>query len=203
MLRPLATLTIAALALPTLAIAEGKGLSDKEFEAILKERGAKVPIGAVLTDEQFEAYSEKVAKDVASDRLDRFRLFNTCRPMELTIEELVEDEVSIGLTEKALQAAAESRLRAARLYTKDNIKAHSASLYVNVKVVGQAFVVSVWYFKGVADEFGVFSTAVTWYTGSTGTHGRNAGFILSSLSRHLDKFLADYLRVNEAACEAR
>ena len=76
--RPLATLTLAALALPTLAIAQGKGLSDKEFEAILKERGAKVPIGVVLTDEQFKAYSEKVAGDVA---LDRFELFNACLPM--------------------------------------------------------------------------------------------------------------------------
>ena len=33
-----------------------------------------------------------------------------------------------------------------------------------------------------------------------GAHGQNANFIVSSLSELLDKFLAEYLRVNEAAC---
>ena len=112
-----------------------------------------------------------------------------------------------------MQAAAESRLRAARLYavTGDSLedvienvmKVGGACLYVYVRVVGAAFHVSVEYNKVVKDRFGRANRAVTWVTRSTGTHGRDAGFILSDLSRHLDKFLADYLRVNEAACEAR
>ena len=36
--------------------------------------------------------------------------------------------------------------------------------------------------------------------GSTGTHGGDAGFILSAVSQHLDKFLVEYLRVNEENC---
>ena len=41
---------------------------------------------------------------------------------------------------------------------------------------------------------------VTWQSGSTGTHGTDSSFILSNVSRHLDKFLAEYLRVNEEDC---
>ena len=39
-----------------------------------------------------------------------------------------------------------------------------------------------------------------WNTTSYGTHSGNAGFILQSVSEHLDRFVLEYLRVNEAAC---
>ena len=42
--------------------------------------------------------------------------------------------------------------------------------------------------------------ASTWDIGSFGTHGGNAGYILQSVSEHLDRFVLEYLRVNEAAC---
>ncbi|MCY4584606.1 MAG: hypothetical protein OXB98_01065 [Bryobacterales bacterium] len=135
------------------------------------------------------------------ERLERFQLFNACRPMNLTIT-LADDKAAIGLTKEALQAAVESRLRAARLYTEDYAKSNGSWLFVNVLVVGRAFNITVLYHKMVTDEFGVTSPASTWGAagGITGTHGGDAGYIVSSLSRHLDKFLAEYLRVNEAAC---
>ena len=49
--------------------------------------------------------------------IKRFQLFNACRPMRLVVERLGDDATEIGLKKEALQAAAESRLRAARLYT--------------------------------------------------------------------------------------
>ena len=135
-------------------------------------------------------------------RLERFQLFNACRPMKLMIEGLDDDAEAIGLTKEALQAAVESRLRAARLYTEDYAKANGSWLYVNVHLVGRAFSIKVLYHKIVTDEFGVTAPASTWGAvgGSTGTHSGDAGYIVSSLSRTLDEFLAGYLRVNEAAC---
>lgn len=143
-----------------------------------------------------------IGQGAASGR-ERFELFNACKPMQLVIERLPGEAADIGLARGALQAAAESRLRAARLYTEDSAKAGFAYLYVNVHVVGAAHAISVEYKKIVTDAFGIPNMATTWNTRSTGTHGRgSAGFILSHLSRHLDRFLSAYLRANEEACGA-
>ena len=120
--------------------------------------------------------------------LERFQLFNACRPMELVIEQLVDDAADIGLTRETLQAAAESRLRAARLYTEDRKKAGYARLYVYVHMVRRVFSVSVEYEKPVTDEFGRSGFPPTWRSSSIGAYGGNAGYIVQSLSRHLDKF---------------
>ena len=136
----------------------------------------------------------------SASRLERFELFNACRPMRLLVESLPDAAEGIGLARETPQAAAESRLRAARLYTEDYEKADFSFLYVNVNVVGRAFHISVEYHKTVTDEFGQSGGAITWKTGSTGTHGGNGGYIVSALSQYLDEFLAAYLRVNGSAC---
>ena len=53
----------------------------------------------------------------ASDKGERFELFNQCRPMALFFQVLDDDDPPIGLRREAIRAAAESRLRAARLYS--------------------------------------------------------------------------------------
>lgn len=78
-----------------------------------------------------------IAGQDSSNRRERLELFNACRPMELAIEQLHSASADIGLTREALQAAAESRLRAARLYTEDWRRADGAWLYVKVSVVGR------------------------------------------------------------------
>ena len=133
-------------------------------------------------------------------QIERFELFNACRPMRLVIEGLPDDASTLGLTKEALQAAAESRLRAARLYTEDMAKADYAFLYVNVNVVGKTFNILVEYEKILTDRFGVTGKATTWESGGAGTHDWDTSYIVSNLSRYLDKFLAAYLRVNEPAC---
>ena len=71
--------------------------------------------------------------------LDRFQLFNNCEAMRLVVENLPAGAADIGLTEKRLQFAAESRLRGARLYTSDDSQPY---LHVNANVVGTAFHIS-------------------------------------------------------------
>ena len=119
---------------------------------------------------------------------DRFELFNACRPMMLEVERLPSDAQAVGLTDERIQLAAESRLRAARLYTESIGKANAASLYINIHVVGRAHRITVKYLKLVTDlATNSDQLATTWGTGSTGTHGEDAGlisnFIIQGLSR--------------------
>ena len=69
--------------------------------------------------------------------LDRFQLFNECRPMDLLVEEVSSDADEIDLATASILAAVESRLRSARLY--DSETPLSPYLYVNVNVSGLAF----------------------------------------------------------------
>ena len=131
------------------------------------------------------------------ERHDRFQLFANCEPMGFLVEELNEDAAKIGLGEESIQAAGESRLRSARLYNADALQ----YLYIQVTVTGQAFNTAMQYKKIVHDPLsGEIGSATAWYANSTGTHAGNSGFILSSVSRHLDEFLVEFLRVNEEAC---
>ena len=117
--------------------------------------------------------------------IDRFQLFNNCDPMALVVESLHDD-------------AAESRLRGARLYTSDRSRAY---LYVNVTVAGKAFSASLKYAKKMRDlATGNAGVASAWSRGITGTHGQEPDYIASGLSELLDRFLTEYLRVNESAC---
>ena len=135
---------------------------------------------------------------------DRFKLFNACRPMMLVVETPDSAAQAVGLTKERIQLAAESRLRAARLYTESREKANYTFLYINSGARGPAYSISVQYMKWVTDLVNNSNGhATTWETGSGGTHGGDAGFIIQHLSRHLDEFLAGYLRVNESACDRR
>ena len=130
--------------------------------------------------------------------VDRFQLFNNCEPMGLLVEGLRDDAADIGLTEERVHVAVESRLRGARLYTSDQSRPY---LYVNVAVVGSSFNASLYYNKQFFDlASGLSSKAVTWFISSTGMHGQDSAYIVSSLSGPLDKFITEYLRVNESAC---
>ena len=153
---------------------------------------ALLPLVALLT-------TMAVGQDAASGQ-ERLEFFNACRPMQLLVENLGDDATDVGLTREMLQAAAESRLRAARLYSEDRESSDGATLYVNINVYRTSYTILPHYRKAVTDAFATTGSAVTWFTGSTGTHGGDAGYIVSALSRHLDEFLAAYLRVNEPAC---
>ena len=146
--------------------------------------------------------STAIGQNTELDRsYQRFELYNACDPMEIVIEKLSDDARAIGITNESLQVAAESRLRAARLYTDDAAKASGSYLYLLVGVSGRAFLAEIGYAKPVADHFGQHAGVLTWRSGPViGTHGRDSGFIMSSVYRELDRFLVEYLRVNEEAC---
>ena len=144
--------------------------------------------------------SQTVSLEDVRRHLEHFKLFNDCRPMQFVVESLDADARSVGLTEPAVSAAIESRLRSARLYTDD---ADQAFLAANIQVVGPAVIVTVSYKKYVVDSFGSLGFAETWSAGFVGSHGNDGAGVMSHLSRNLDEFLSAYLRVNESACDSR
>ena len=134
------------------------------------------------------------------EQVFRFRLLANCEPMGLVVEGLNEAAAKIGLTKETIQAAAESRLRSARLYNREG----DQYLYINVNVVERAFSISLRYNKQFYDPLSdIVLEAITWTRGTTGIAGSGSGFILSTASGLLDEFLVEYLRVNEAACGKR
>ena len=140
--------------------------------------------------------------DSRSSKYERFQLYSGCSPMFLSavVEEKDAAATTIGLTQQAIEAAVESRLRSARLY---DAKA-SQMLSVNVIVVGSAFSVSMDYYKVLLDPLSQEKgPAPTWSSNWVGTHGQRGGYILSWVSQNMDQFLVEYLRVNEAACKGR
>lgn len=139
------------------------------------------------------------AQDEPAYSWDGFRLLTFCGQTRLLVEGLHQDAAQIGLTKNSIETLVRSRLRAARIYTENLAGQY---LYVNVNVVGSAYGIRLSFNKPVKDSFTQrVSTAETWDSSSTGTHGRDAGFILQSISQHIDKFIDDYLRVNADYCE--
>ena len=71
-------------------------------------------------------------------------------------------------------------------------------------MVGRAFHVEVQHRKGLRDPLtSETGTAGTWDRSVTGTHSGEGEYIVGPVTRHLDEFLDEYLRVNEAACTTR
>ena len=128
---------------------------------------------------------------------DRFELWNGCRPMGLIVENLSKAATDIGLTTTAIEVAARSRLRSARLYAD----ASEPLLWISVTAVSTAHAVIVGYHKWVKDEASdITEIAMTWFVGSAGLHGRSAPNVLSVVTGFTDKFIDEYLRVNADAC---
>ncbi len=135
-------------------------------------------------------------------KFDRFRLWNECRPLEFKVNSLSDDATSIGLTKNAIEVTIRSRLRAARLYGDDYAETAAATLFISVLVLGPAFNTILEYTKVVRDRVTGFDNwAPTWRIGATGTHGRNSGYILGSVAEDTDRFIDEYLRVNDDACK--
>ena len=133
----------------------------------------------------------------AAEELDRFALFAACAPMRLVVERLDADATEFGLTEDAIRNAAESRLRSARLYDAQGQQV----LYIAVRVHGYLARITLHYNKLLHDALtGGREYAPTWIDGSIGVYLGDTGSVVSELGLLLDRFLVEYLRVNEAAC---
>lgn len=141
--------------------------------------------------------SHAFAQETITD-LDRFKLFFMCSPVSLDVA-LQLDDTEFDLTQDRVATAIRSRLRAARIYNAEYVEPW---LDVHVHVIGNAFsldfVLSRWLLDPVVSQSE--GPAVTWSVRATGTHANDPQYIVSALTEYTDRFIDDYLRVNEASC---
>lgn len=148
----------------------------------------------------FCAIVPKTQAEVSAELIEKFELFNACNPVRLAVADLSPDAKKINLTKEAIINSVESRLRSGRILSDKSIYL----LYTVVSVTEDAFAIQLKFYKRVRDyhfpDELPYGPAITWSTGSFGIHDKTANYILSALSVHVDKFLVEYFRVNEKAC---
>ena len=120
----------------------------------------------------------------------------------MLVENLGNESAEIGLTKERIETLVRSRLQAARIYPPDRDAGYLLPfIYVKVSVGRTVFGVDFSFLKFfkdlVTNETG---HAATWERGGTGTHGRDAGYILQFISKYTDEFIDEYLRVNGEDC---
>ena len=149
------------------------------------------------------------AADGRVNERDRFQLWADCRAVGLEIDPLRGGHPHFQLTLHAVEIAARSRLRAAGLY---NATKYVGLLIVFINMVRvdwlfneagkQPFSIAIRYYKLMKDIMsGESNLAVAWHAGSVGLG--DPAFVLSAVSRKVDEFIDEYLRVNRDACEKR
>ena len=133
-------------------------------------------------------------------RQRRVQLFNNCEQMSLSVQFMSKDSAIANIEdiEDRIQTMAESRLRAARLFTDSA----SNNLYVGLTVSGPAFSAYMHYAKPLYDAVsGLTCRSPSWlFQVGSGTHGGNAEGVLHRVSEAIDLFVLEYLRVNDSVC---
>ena len=141
------------------------------------------------------------ATDATGPITERRTLYTACAPMNFfVVGPDPENSQKIGLTEQAVENAVESRLRTARLYAPPAKQERVQYLYVVTTIVGPAFHLQVELKRRLDLGYGHTGYATVWTSGTVGTHGGQGQYLLGVVSKHLDRFIASYLRVNEAHC---
>ena len=147
---------------------------------------------------------EQAGAECEADEIDCFFVWTGCASVGVAVNV---DDNEIGLQRNGITNAAESRLRAANVFSPSEAEiASNGVLLIRVDLVGSAFEVSFDFYKPgmqLRDDYGFRGVASTWRESITGTHGGNSAFVMEVVRRLLDQFMNDYLRVNAPACEAR
>lgn len=148
---------------------------------------------ASTASERIKSLAERLTTDI-------IQLGTECGRVGLVVR--VHDSEENQLTEEAVSIAARSRLRAARLYAAPGTQAMGI-LQARVMLSEDEFTYRLWFEKEQLDLMsGIRDWSPTgWDQWRFGGHGGNANFVLSSITRSLDKFIDNYLRVNEFARE--
>ena len=116
------------------------------------------------------------------------------------IESATVDAGSIDLTEDRIRTHVELRLRSAGLTPGDDLMKNKAFLYVKINVRGAAVHLAVEYARRVVfttDDRPYRYVAKTWQSVGVGTHAGDTAYIMEGLDAHLDRFLNEYLKVNQ------
>ena len=136
----------------------------------------------------------------AQESQAKFQLYTACAPVDLSVGYSPLDEGNLRLDESTIATAVRSRLRSARIYT--NKPDPLVSLTVSVYVTGNAYNIQFNFIQVLWNPVTkTAGAAITWIDGNSGTHGYDEGYILEVIRRLVDRFIDEYLEVNDSACE--
>ena len=177
----------------------------------------RIALGIALVALGGACAGEQPADPERPAQRERFNLFNDCAPIRVTVFSLGRSHL-----EAPTRDAAESRLRAARLFDshvdvfeeafdnegdRDPDTFNPGTLYISVtgtlpeSNLFSSYRVNIDYRKPVMDlASGLVFRISTWRTLAVEGGRADDAVILSAVSRQLDEFLAAYLRVNAEAC---
>ena len=125
-------------------------------------------------------------------KADRFSLYNLCAPVSLVVDPLPKDAATIGLAKSQLEALAESRLRAADLYSDDALTI--------LRVGASRYAIELQYMKPVIDVASNEAETIRTFSRTAAVRDGTAAGVMLEVSKLLDLFLVEYERVNESAC---
>ena len=141
------------------------------------------------------------------NRNPRFELYTGCAPVGLLVAMAAENVP--GLTRSAVEIAARSRLRGARIFdglvgSIDLRERESPVLHVFITGYEpiNSFSIQLVLYKPVHDTVsGASGMAITWQGDVyVGHHAGNGGYVLQSHAQRMDEFIDQYLAANERAC---
>lgn len=153
------------------------------------------------TDEQVMREFEVEEKRFKAER-KTFRLLHNCDKVAFLIF-FSDDSNMKGLSKDRLKIVVESRLRGARLF-REIFPAVNPMLSVSVFANERWYGVDLEFQKLLFDPHSEITQPIkTWETRTTEKNNGNAEDVVGTLSRLLDEFIVEYLRVNEKACEGK
>ena len=167
----------------------------------LASLGASAELTPDEKDELLELRREVAAEVVAEaphGPADNFHLWTRCAPIIVSLGGVDED------LRESVKGAAESRLRAARLWPRSNSTVATILAIDVSRGEGWTFRISIGIKKLLFDPI----SGTTGFAYSHNSGGNNYGAygtapdetIRNVVADLLDRFIADYLRVNESAC---
>ena len=159
---------------------------------------------SVLAQEPSDFNSwESLAED-----FDRFQFFNACEGMSHYVRITGEGRHDSAPSKAEIANAIESRLRASRVYEDDLDTTRKSYFNLYLNFAGSAASLRVGFEKpGFVDPYSKHRSATsprgmeTWQKNWVVQGAYDSGDILAQVSKYLDEFLVNYLRVNsEEAC---
>ena len=162
-----------------------------------------------VASSQDERTDDEWWDDYVAVGVDRFQFFNACQGMGYYVGISGNGSNDSALSESEIANAIESRLRAARIFDADSQKAEKSYFNVYLDLVGSAASLRIGFEKpGFEDPYSIHRFAQfplgmeTWTKSWLVQGGFRSGDVLAQLSKFLDDFIVNYLRVNsDEACE--
>lgn len=160
--------------------------------AVVRDSLCEMPCTAPIAIASLVLWGLPAEGQQSPSKADRFSLYNHCAPLGLAVDPLSEDTAATGLAKSHLEALAESRLRAADLFSDDALTI--------LRVGASRYAIEMQYMKPVIDVASNESETIRTFSRTAAVRDGTAAGAMLEVSKLLDLFLVEYARVNESVC---